>query len=487
MLKQEQGEEPAKKLHRYPCPGCGADLVFAPEHGALECPYCGRKEAVPAGAGEVEERPYEAYLRPDATRLKRLTEAALEVNCAGCGSVVTFEPPDVAGACPFCGAKIVAQPKAADPLVAPEGVLPFSVTQREATAGIRKWLSSRWFAPNALKKQAQQGAISGVYLPFWTYDAHTESRYTGQRGEHYWDTEWYTETDAQGRTRRKSRQVRKTRWYPASGRVSRRFNDVLIAATRALPRPRLDALEPWDLSQIRPYDPGYLSGYKAQRYQVGLPDGFEAAKDVMAPTIEADVRRDIGGDEQRIHRISTRYADITFKHLLLPVWISAYRYDKKVYQVMVNARTAEVQGDRPYSVWKILFVVLTVLALVAGFCLFAQTRNAAYVPVSPGEYPSGPSVTPAPERATPTAPNKPESGSTRTPAKTGTASAAKKSATGKTSVAKPRTKPERKQQRGTASVGPDARRGDRAAKPAARARPNNERVRAGRDQERGGH
>ncbi len=108
MLKQEQGEEPAPKLHRFPCPGCGADLAFSPEHGALECPYCGRKEAMPDGGGEVEERPYDAFLRPDAARRKPLTETALEVDCSGCGSAVTFEPPDVAGVCPCCGAQIVA-------------------------------------------------------------------------------------------------------------------------------------------------------------------------------------------------------------------------------------------------------------------------------------------------------------------------------------------------------------------------------------------
>lgn len=382
MLRQTHEEEsfppqPAAppKLRRFPCPGCGADLVFEPKDGTLTCPYCGRKEAIPASSAQVVERSYEAYLHPRAGQLARLSEAALEVQCAGCGATVSFEPPEVAGSCPFCGALLVAQPKAADPLVAPEAVLPFRVPQRDATASIRRWLGTRWFAPNALKKQARQDAIGGVYLPFWTFDAHTTSHYTGQRGEYYWETEHYTETDAQGNTARRSRQVRKTRWYPASGTVSRWFDDVLIAATRALPRPRLDALEPWDLTALTPYEPGYLSGYKAQRYQVDLAEGFDRAREVMARQIEGDVRRDIGGDEQRIHDIRTAYAAITFKHLLLPVWISAYRYQGKVYQTMVNARTAEVQGDRPYSVWKITFFVLFLIAVALTlYTLFGQNR-----------------------------------------------------------------------------------------------------------------
>ena len=375
MLKTTQQEEivpqPRPQGQRYPCSGCGADLVFDPQAGAMKCPYCGNVEAVPAppgGDNTVEERDYEAYLRPSAERLARLTPAALQVPCSGCGAVVTFEPPDVAGLCPFCGAKIVAQPQAADPLVAPEGVLPFKVPQKQATAAISQWVRTRWFAPNALKHQARQGALSGVYLPFWTYDAQTHSRYTGQRGEHYYETEHYT--DSQGR--RQTRQVRKTRWYPASGHVSRHFNDILIAGTESLPPKRLDALEPWDLQDLVPYEPAYLSGYKAQRYQVELPRGFEMAKTVMATVIENDVRRDIGGDEQRVHSIHTRYEYITFKHLLLPVWISAYRFRNKVYQVMVNARTAEVQGDRPYSVWKITGAILAALIVLLTIYLLSN-------------------------------------------------------------------------------------------------------------------
>jgi ribosomal protein S27E len=342
-------------------------MAFDPQTSMLKCPYCGRTRALAAANATIAENDYEQFLLPDPSRLRRLAADALQVTCSGCGSTVTFEPPEVAGVCPFCGAKIVAQPRAADPLIAPEGVLPFLVTQKEATASIRRWLHSRWFAPNALKEMARQGAISGVYIPFWTYDAQTFSRYRGERGEHYWETEYYTETGADGKTEQKSRQVQKTRWYPASGQVSRFFDDVLVSATKALPRPKLDALQPWDLPAVRPYDPAFLSGFKAQRYQVELGEGFGIAKEVMAGVIRGDAARDIGGDEQRIHSIDTRYSGITFKHLLLPIWVSAYRFERKVFQVVVNARTGEVQGDRPYSIWKIALLVLVILLAVLLF------------------------------------------------------------------------------------------------------------------------
>ena len=361
MIDPEPSLTPPAKVHRYACPGCAADLVFEPKDGCLICPYCGRQEQIPASAGQIEERSYEAYLNLRPDQLSPLAENALEVQCSGCGTTVTFAPPDIAGSCPFCAAKIVAEPKAADPLLAPESVLPFKVTDRQAADSIKNWLASRWFAPNALIQLARQETASGIYLPFWTYDAYTVSHYQGERGEYYWETEAYTETDDRGNQIRRTRQVRRTRWYPASGSVSRWFDDVLVTAKRSLPVAQLQALEPWDLPELKLFQPAYLAGYKAQRYQVELKEGFEQAKGVMAGIIANDVRQDIGGDEQRIHQVATAYSGITFKHLFLPVWVSAYRFNGKVYQVLVNARTAEVQGDRPYSAWKIASFVLFLL------------------------------------------------------------------------------------------------------------------------------
>ena len=274
---------------------------------------------------------------------------------------MAFQPPETAGVCPFCAAAIVAQPKAADPLIAPDGVLPAKIPKTQAQTRVREWLAARWFAPNALKSMAQQEGIAGVYLPYWDWAADTDSRYTGERGEHYWETEYYTETDSQGRSVQRERQVQRTRWYPASGRVARKFDNVLVTATRSVNETRLNALEPWDLEQLCCYEPAYLAGFRAQRYQVELPEGFDKAKTVMARVIDEDVRKDIGGDEQHVNSVETTTSNATFRHLLLPVWIGAYRFNGKVYQVVVNARTGDVEGERPWSIAKVSLLVIAIL------------------------------------------------------------------------------------------------------------------------------
>jgi ribosomal protein S27E len=371
--------EPAVK--RFPCPSCGAYLEFNPQAGKLKCAYCSWEDAIPQTAQEVKENSYEQYLQVDRTTLTTLSTTALEVKCNDCGASVTFEPPKVAGKCPFCASPIVTQPAKASPSVHPEGIVPFKVTEKQARESIQKWLSNRWFAPSALKSLAQQEKIQGVYLPFWTYDTYTVSYYQGSRGEHYYVTETYTETNSQGETETKTREVQHTRWWPVSGRVDRFFDDILIPATTSVDRPRLDALEPWHLKEsLRAYNSSYLAGFEAQRSQVSLTQGFESAKNVMAGTIHSDVCRNIGGDEQRVHSISTDYSAITFKHILLPVWLCAYRYQNQRYQVMVNARTAEVQGERPYSVWKITAAVVSGVVL-AGVMYLLFTGNWRYIRV----------------------------------------------------------------------------------------------------------
>ena len=137
----------------------------------------------------------------------------------------------------------------------------------------------------------------------------------------------------------------RTRWSPAWGHVQVPFDDVLVPATRAVSMERLGRLDPWGPEPVRAYEPGYLAGFKAQRYQVELPQGYEQAKEIMRGSIGEACCRDIGGDEQRVSDLKTEYNEVTFKHILLPVWIGAYRFQGKVFQVLVNGRTGEVRGS----------------------------------------------------------------------------------------------------------------------------------------------
>lgn len=351
---QNNSEIDRENVNRFLCPNCGANMVFNAGLGKLYCPYCSYSQGVESH-GTIDEKPYLEFLRPNASQLQRLAQNAMQVNCTSCGAIINFTPPETATECAFCGGKIVVQPKSADPLIAPEGVLPFRVTDKNANDDLKKWLSSLWFAPSKLKKFARPEKLSSIYIPYWTYDADSRSSYSGERGEYYYETEYYTENGEQ-----KSREVRHTRWSAASGQVQRKFDDVCVPATKSLSKKYLDALEPWDLEELKSYEPAYLSGHKAQTYQVALPEGFECFKKTANTVIYNDVRHDIGGDEQRVSEVSTDFSNVTFKHLLLPVYAGAYQFNAKTFQIVINGRTGKVQGMRPYSWLKITAFVVTV-------------------------------------------------------------------------------------------------------------------------------
>ncbi|MEA2733611.1 MAG: hypothetical protein QOE14_62 [Humisphaera sp.] len=354
--------------HQFPCKNCGANLQFAPGTTSLVCPYCGAMNeiAAPTESERVEELDLSANLSEEDLHEQ------ITVRCATCGAETTLAPNVTAGRCPFCGGGIVAQ-GSSKKSIKPKSLLPFRVTQAEAGNSFRQWIGSLWFAPGELKRRAERAQIAGVYIPCWTYDCGTTSDYTGQRGDDYWDTQTYSSFE-NGRSVTRTRQVRRTRWWPVSGTVSNDFDDVLVLASRSLPGGYAEALEPWDLKDLVPYRNEYLSGFVAESYQIGLPEGFEVAKQIMDGPIRATVARDIGGDHQRIRSLDTRYFNVTFKHALLPVWISAYRFHDKTFRFLVNARSGEVQGERPYSWIKITLTVLAVVAVIAIVMMFASQR-----------------------------------------------------------------------------------------------------------------
>ncbi|MEM9349675.1 MAG: TFIIB-type zinc finger domain-containing protein [Pseudomonadota bacterium] len=347
--------------HRFPCDACGSDYRFDPTAMQLVCDHCGNKEAVEEGSrtSALQELDFRAALKGDLNAEEM--EETRTVGCTSCGAEFEFDPAQHAAECPFCATPVVTD-TGLNRHIKPRGVLPFALDEDAARDAVAEWLGSLWFAPNGVAQYARKGRrLSGIYVPYWTFDADTKSRYTGQRGTHY----YVSKTVMRDGKRRTVRQ-RKTKWRGVSGRVARFFDDVLVLASTSLPKEYTDRLSPWDLSDLRPYQPEYLAGFRAEAYTVELDDGFTEAKQIMNRIIERDVRFDIGGDAQRISSLDTQVKDVTFKHLLLPVWMAAYKYRGKSYRFVVNGRTGQVQGERPWSIWKIVLAVLVVAIIAAG-------------------------------------------------------------------------------------------------------------------------
>jgi predicted RNA-binding Zn-ribbon protein involved in translation (DUF1610 family) len=352
----------------FPCEECGADLEFHIGEQNLKCPFCGHVKVVELDPGvEIAEQDFHAMLeRMASRRSNELQEesGAKEVRCESCGGHVQFIGTLTSTDCPYCGSPIQRENiHTATHRIPADGVLPFLIERERAHSMLREWVRSRWFAPNDFLRQGVEGRFNGIYLPYWTFDSLTFNSYSGERGDAY-----YVSVGS-GNNKRMERRVR---WSPAGGRFQRFFDDVTVVASRGLSQQLIEALEPWPFAKSMPFTQQVLAGFLARTYDVSLDEGFHNAKARIDAAIDSEVRSRIGGDEQRVHSIQSRYDAITYKHLLLPVWMLTYRYKDQPYQIFVNGGTGEVQGERPYSWVKILFAVLLGIIVAAVIAAMSQ-------------------------------------------------------------------------------------------------------------------
>jgi ribosomal protein S27E len=366
----EPPKEQTVAARRFKCDGCGAELTFDAHSGKLKCSFCGNTQEVPAGEGAVVEHD----LFEGLAALPRGLGAAVKISrCQECGANVAFPDGATATKCTFCGsARVMEQSESAQAL-RPESLLPFAVDKKRANTVFADWLSRLWFRPSDLKQLAKVQEVNGVYVPFWTFDAHVDSRWTAEAGYYYYVDEEYT-TQEGGRTVTRTRRQQRTRWERAWGQRSDDYDDVLVAASKGLPEDLARRLRTFDTSQLVPYSPGFLAGWRAEEYAIDLQQGFGTGRQIMEQSQVERCGKDVPGDTQRNLQVSSTFSAVTFKHVLLPVWIAAYRYHDRVYRFLVNGQTGEVVGKAPWSWLKIFLFVLTLAAIVVALYFLFGNR-----------------------------------------------------------------------------------------------------------------
>lgn len=360
-------------LKEIECSNCGAELTYEPGTEHLKCKYCGTTNLIPEEheVTLVEETPLVEYLQNKLNQPEEKMEV-FTVVCQNCHAQTTFEPNISSDFCPFCDTPLIVENSSTHKIDKPSYLLPFYLSEKKARNSYKMWLSKLFWAPNDLKKYAESDHFQGLYLPYYTFDCHTSTDYRGERGDNYHDRQTVM-VNQNGRMVPQTRTVTKTRWRSASGRVKNFFDDVLVVGSRNVDVEKLQKINTWDLQQLTNYNEKYLSGFKTEIFEVQLEEGYERAKQKMQTQINYTIRRDIGGDHQRIHSANTQYTGATFKEILLPIWMSSYRYRGKIYQIMVNARTGRVSGTSPVSKWKVaIAVILGIIAIVA---IFYATRQ----------------------------------------------------------------------------------------------------------------
>lgn len=340
------------------CPDCGGVMDFDPTTGGLLCPYCGHQEKIQANEQTPETAEELDFSQADKIENCDWGAQKKTVICEACGAESIYDSLQISAVCPFCGSNQVME--AADrSTMAPGGVVPFKVSDKQASDLFKNWIKHKWFCPKLAKESAKAKHFQGVYLPYWTFDSQTRTEYKGDYGK--------------DRTvHRDGKDEVKTDWYPTSGVYEESIDDELVVATTNHNQAMLHGIEPYNTADNKAYKPEYVAGFVAERYALGIKDAWQMAKESIKQKLRGSIEKVIKQKHNAQHvrnlNMQTTYMNITYKYLLLPVWISSYKYKDKIYQFMVNGQTGKVSGRTPISAIKVAITVAAAIAIIALIC-----------------------------------------------------------------------------------------------------------------------
>lgn len=359
----------SRQSSKFPCPSCGAVMTFNPEKGNLHCEFCQNNIDFDRKDSEIKE--YDFFKVVDD---KKEAQSSLTIKCQSCGAKTVINNDTMSKFCAFCGSSHIVSKDEMDGIT-PESVLPFEITEKKAKLKFKSWVKKRIWAPEKFRKQKDfAGKLNGVYVPYWTYDSDTYYHYTAQAGDYYYVTKYRTVNG-----KRESYQERKIRWRSVSGSGSCYFDDLQIQASKELNYDLLQKIEPFTLSKLTPYQKEFLSGFLAERYSVDVKEGWDIAKSEINTELHRMVRSSISADEVRNINIVANYKQVLYKHILVPVWLSAFKYKKKTYQYMINGENGKVSGKSPISVLKVIIAILMALGIIFGIYMLVKNGDGSYI------------------------------------------------------------------------------------------------------------
>lgn len=369
----EGAPEPLVAKSKFSCPVCGGEAQWNPAKQALICVYCGTESPAKLDqeSGQIQEHDLATALRkiPDSDRGWGTQKKT--VRCQHCKAISVFPPERVSQRCDFCGSTALVPYDQEKPPISPESLLAFKISENNARELVRKWYGQVWFAPDRLKKAAMTDTVKGYYLPYWTFDAQAHCPWEAEAGYYYYETEYYTDNEG----KQQSRQVQRTRWEYASGCVDNFFDDELVCASKGVQADMLREIEPFPTTtNLVKYDPGFLSGWVVEQYQIDLIGGAQKARQQMTEKLRVMCSQQVPGDTQRNLQIDPQFSADTFKHLLLPIWMLSYNYNGTAYQVLINGYTGSIAGKYPKSWVKIMFLILTILVIIVIIAKLAGKR-----------------------------------------------------------------------------------------------------------------
>jgi DNA-directed RNA polymerase subunit RPC12/RpoP len=352
VFNPDDGPAPAQTL-TFDCSQCGGRMAYDPATRRLVCESCGHSRllADEFTSGDAET-PILGLLH---TREAHTWAAAVhEVECEKCGAHTIELEPGKTQICPYCGSSQLIASEQLESLLEPQAIAVFRIEPLEALRQARGWLNTGLFAPDGMLQEARRLQLRPAYYPFWTFDGGVEIRWTAEVRENY----AYSSNQ-------------QPEWHTVSGVSNEFFDDVMIPGVSALSRAELAAIAPFNLKDMIDFDPTKIAGWTTLAYDVSLSAASLLAREQVLKKLVPRIRANVepGREKQDVRIGAGNWSGVTYRHILLPLWIGTYFYNGVEYHVLVNGQTGKVGGEKPrdrlkvIGVWLLLFLAVVVLTL----------------------------------------------------------------------------------------------------------------------------
>jgi len=375
----------ASQITNFQCPACTGPLHFEGSSGRLECEYCGSsygvaeieelyadelQQAEQAAAIAQAEEPEEEFEMPEdsgswesfaSDDWGEEAQNMKAYNCPSCSAELICDINTAATSCPYCGNPTIIPGSFAGALK-PDYIIPFKLDKMAAINALAKYYKGKRFLPKAFADTNHLDDITGVYVPFWLFD-----------GEAYADMD-YRATRVQTYTTRTAR-VFITDHFRLRRAGSMKFEKIPVDASKKMPDGHMDAIEPFDYSELKPFSTAYMPGFLADKFDMSPDECAERADErAEASTVSAMNSTTAGYTTvaAETKRVNLKRGEV--KYALLPVWMLSTRWKDKSFLFAMNGQTGKLIGDLPVDMkkyWAWFAGIATPLAaILAALLLF---------------------------------------------------------------------------------------------------------------------
>ena len=328
-----------KKIEEYKCPACGSPLVFSTDSGKLKCSACDNEYEV-GTIQQYQENNTGAefdWSNYDQSLSGTLPEMTAYI-CKSCGAEIVTDATTAATHCPYCDNEVVITEKLTGAL-RPNGVIPFKVDKKGIKEKIKEFCEGKKLLPNNFFTDQMIENVQGVYVPVWLFDGKLNGTlsFDGTATSSYTQGSYrYTETSH----------------YLVECDGGMAFSRVPVDGSAKMPDDLMNSIEPFDYSQIVPFDGQYLSGFLADRYDKGPDDSIPIASERMMNSATKAFTDAVKSEAEFVSSVSLRNNGLSLsnpsvKYVLLPVYIFNCKYNGKLYRFAMNGQTGKLVGELP--------------------------------------------------------------------------------------------------------------------------------------------